>query len=78
MMLVDVIREMYINDAGRQIKLLGRSLWIRYNQQLGVEELQIPQDGYHGEYLVEIAGRLIDTNGMMKSSVYSAISLLKT
>jgi len=64
--------EMYINDAGRQIKLLGRSLWIRYNQQLGVEELQIPQDGYHGEYLVEIAGRLID------SSVYSAISLLKT
>ncbi|RKX43449.1 MAG: arginine--tRNA ligase [Thermotogae bacterium] len=58
-----VIREMYINDAGRQIKLLGRSLWIRYNQQLGVEELQIPQDGYHGEYLVEIAGRLIDLHG---------------
>ncbi|AEH51901.1 arginine--tRNA ligase [Pseudothermotoga thermarum] len=59
----DVTREMYINDAGRQIKLLGRSLWVRYNQLLGVENLEIPQDGYHGEYLIDIAKKLIEEQG---------------
>lgn len=54
-----VTREMYINDAGRQIKLLGRSLWVRYNQLLGEEDLQIPEDGYRGQYLIDIAKKLI-------------------
>ncbi|TYB95797.1 MAG: arginine--tRNA ligase [Kosmotoga sp.] len=49
-----VSKEMYINDAGRQIKLLGKSLWSRYMQLLGEDE-KIPEDGYKGEYLVEIA-----------------------
>lgn len=56
----DVIREMYINDAGRQIRLLAKSLWVRYNQVLGVEEIDIPEDGYHGEYLIEIAKKLVE------------------
>ncbi len=59
----DVTREMYINDAGRQIRLLGRSLWVRYNQLLGVENLTIPEDGYRGEYLVDIARKLIEEHG---------------
>ncbi|AKI97141.1 arginine--tRNA ligase [Kosmotoga pacifica] len=49
-----VQREMYINDAGRQIRLLGRSLWVRYNQLFGME-VSLPEDGYQGEYLIEIA-----------------------
>jgi len=56
----EVTREMYINDAGRQIKLLGRSLWVRYNQILGVKDIDIPEDGYHGQYLIDIAEKLAD------------------
>jgi len=57
-----VQKEMYINDAGRQIGLLGRSLWVRYNQLLGREE-ELPEDGYQGDYLVEIAQGLVDEVG---------------
>ncbi|PZC53040.1 MULTISPECIES: arginine--tRNA ligase [unclassified Mesotoga] len=57
-----VQKEMYINDAGRQIGLLGRSLWVRYNHLLGREE-ELPEDGYQGEYLVEIAKGLVDEVG---------------
>ncbi|MDD5682059.1 MAG: arginine--tRNA ligase [Mesotoga sp.] len=57
-----VQKEMYINDAGRQIGLLGRSLWVRYNQLLGREE-ELPEDGYQGEYLVEIAQGLANEVG---------------
>jgi arginyl-tRNA synthetase len=45
---------MYLNDAGRQIKLLAKSIWARYNQLLGYEE-PIPEDGYRGEYVIDIA-----------------------
>ncbi|HEY8542237.1 MAG TPA: arginine--tRNA ligase, partial [Pseudothermotoga sp.] len=55
-----VTREMYINDAGRQIKLLGRSLWVRYNQILGVKDVDIPEDGYRGQYLIDIAKKLVE------------------
>ncbi|HCO69525.1 MAG TPA: arginine--tRNA ligase, partial [Mesotoga infera] len=40
----------------------GRSLWVRYNQLLGLEE-ELPEDGYQGEYLVEIAQGLVDEVG---------------
>lgn len=56
----EVTREMYINDAGRQISLLAKSLWVRYNQLLGIKDLEIPEDGYRGEYLVDIARKLVD------------------
>jgi len=58
----DVTREMYINDAGKQIKLLAQSLWARYNQLLGVEK-EIPEGGYRGEYLVDIARDLVSEIG---------------
>lgn len=54
----DVTKEMYINDAGRQIKLLARSVWARYNQLLGVDE-PIPEDGYKGDYVIDIAKRVL-------------------
>jgi arginyl-tRNA synthetase len=47
-----VHREYYLNDAGSQLESFGRSLYARY---LGKEP---PDDGYRGEYLVEMAGRL--------------------
>ncbi len=54
----EVTKEMYLNDAGRQIKLLAKSVWARYNQLLGYDE-PIPEDGYKGEYVVDIARHVI-------------------
>ncbi len=51
-------REFYINDAGRQVRLLGESFEARVLQRFG-EEAPIPDDGYQGEYLVAMADRFI-------------------
>ncbi len=58
----DIQREFYINDAGRQVRLLARSLHARYQQLLGNEVL-FPEDGYHGEYIAEAAGEFIKVHG---------------
>ncbi len=49
-----VEKEYYINDAGRQIKLLGESLWARIMEILG-KKVEFPEDGYHGKYVMELA-----------------------
>lgn len=53
----DVTREFYVNDAGNQLDLLGRSLAARYLQAIGIGG-EVPEDGYQGEYLVELASEL--------------------
>ncbi|HNS31371.1 MAG TPA: arginine--tRNA ligase [bacterium] len=53
----EVVKEYYLNDAGRQIKLLGQSLKARY-MQLNGKEASIPEEGYEGEYLIELAKKL--------------------
>ncbi|MCH8062863.1 MAG: arginine--tRNA ligase [Chloroflexi bacterium] len=50
----EVEREYYFNDSGNQVELFKRSLYARYQQALGLEA-EVPEDGYHGEYLVELA-----------------------
>lgn len=50
----DVIKEYYVNDAGAQVKKLGISLLIRCQQLMGIEAT-LPDDSYHGEYLLDIA-----------------------
>jgi len=57
-----VDREYYLNDEGRQIDLLGESLKVRYRQIFG-EELSIPEDGYQGDYLIDIAKELAKQHG---------------
>lgn len=49
--------EYYVNDSGVQAEQLGASLEARFRQSLG-ESVEIPEGGYPGEYLVEMAGRL--------------------
>lgn len=56
----DVTKELYLNDAGRQIDLLAYSLWVRYNQILGKKDLEIPEDGYKGDYLIDLAKKLVE------------------
>lgn len=49
-----VTREFYWNDMGRQIELFGASIAARYLQHFGFEAA-VPEDGYRGDYVIEIA-----------------------
>jgi arginyl-tRNA synthetase len=53
----DVTREYYFNDGGRQMKLLGESVRVRYLQAHGIDAT-MPPEGYQGEYIVDIASAL--------------------
>ncbi|MCM8785833.1 MAG: arginine--tRNA ligase [Candidatus Omnitrophica bacterium] len=53
----DVTKEYYINDAGKQIELLGESLKARYYQLKGIK-CEIPEEGYFGDYLIDIAKKI--------------------
>ncbi len=52
-----VEREFYINDAGKQIRKLGESIYARF-RQIEDPSYPFPEDGYHGEYIKEIAQHL--------------------
>lgn len=58
----EVQREYYFNNAGRQMRVLGLSVQARYQQILG-KDAELPEDGYQGEYIKEIAQKLIDEHG---------------
>ena len=55
-----VTREYYFNNAGRQMRLLGESLRSRYFELKGLS-LALPDGGYEGEYLLDIARDLLDS-----------------
>ncbi len=57
-----VTKEFYTNDAGLQIQRLGNSLKVRCQQQVGYDVV-MPEDGYQGEYLQELAQRLVHQYG---------------
>jgi arginyl-tRNA synthetase len=57
-----VDREYYINDAGRQVKLLGLSVFSSYQQLLG-NEYPLPEDGYKGGYVEDIAREFLKEQG---------------
>ncbi|MBI4245197.1 MAG: arginine--tRNA ligase [Planctomycetes bacterium] len=50
----DVQREYYINDSGNQIEMLGKSLYVRYQQICGVNA-ELGENSYKGEYLIDLA-----------------------
>lgn len=58
----NVIKEYYINDAGNQINKLGMSLKIRCMQATGIA-IELPEDSYHGDYLITMAQSLIQEQG---------------
>ena len=58
----DVSREYYINDAGNQINNLAYSVEARYFQALG-QDAAMPEDGYHGQDIIEIGQRLAEEYG---------------
>ncbi|MFC4410705.1 arginine--tRNA ligase [Chungangia koreensis] len=58
----NVQREYYINDAGNQINNLAKSVEARYFQALGMEK-EMPEDGYHGQDIIEIGKQLAEEFG---------------
>ena len=61
----DVTKEYYINDAGNQIINLGVSLKERYKGLCGLEE-NMPEDGYYGSEIIDIAKTIFDKYGDSK------------
>ncbi|OSM07198.1 arginine--tRNA ligase [Magnetofaba australis] len=58
----DVTREYYINDAGGQIYVLGKSVLLRYAELFG-DAITIPDGCYPSEYVIDIAQRIRDKDG---------------
>jgi arginyl-tRNA synthetase len=58
----DVHREYYVNDAGRQMDILGTSVWLRYLEACG-EQFTFPSNGYQGSYVRDIADELKQEHG---------------
>lgn len=58
----DVQREYYINDSGRQISTLGRSVFLRYQECFG-KKTEFPKECYQGDYIRDIATSVRDEKG---------------
>lgn len=60
----DVSREFYVNDAGNQVDLFGKSIEARYLQLCyGEDKIEFPDDGYHGDDIRALAKELYDADG---------------
>ena len=57
-----VQREFYVEDTGTQFEMFGRSIGVRYRQLLG-EDATLPEEGYQGEYVTEIARTILASEG---------------
>ena len=58
----NVTREYYINDGGSQMEAFYRSVWTRYQQALG-RDADMPDNGYQGDYIADIAAEIIGAVG---------------
>ena len=58
----EVQREYYVNDAGAQIGLFGRTLLARYRQAHG-RQAELPEGGYGGAYMIDLAAQIVEEAG---------------
>jgi len=61
----EVSREFYLNDAGNQIDVMGRSLIARYEQMFD-ESVEFPEDGYYGDYIRDFAQAYYERSGKIE------------
>ena len=61
----DVTREYYVNDAGRQMDILGLSVWLRYLELLGATDgcVPFPPNAYQGDYVRDMARQMQAAHG---------------
>lgn len=67
----EVTREYYFNNAGTQMALLGESVYARYMELLG-NAYPFPENGYHGDYIRELAQDILDNHGSEKSGIHES------
>jgi arginyl-tRNA synthetase len=83
----DVQREYYINDSGRQIQTLGRSVFLRYQELFG-RKVKFPDECYQGDYIIDLAAEiksqqddallsLADNDAMMQCARFAAAKILE-
>jgi len=70
----DVVREFYINDAGRQMRLLGESVFSRW-KQMRDPGYPFPKDGYHGNYISELARKISSKTDLSSLDMEKAVEL---
>ena len=58
----EVEQEYYVNDAGTQVAIFGRTLYARYEQLHG-RDIEVPENGYPGEYMVQVAKAIKEEAG---------------
>ena len=63
----DVTREYYVNDAGRQMDILGLSTWLRYLEFFN-EHVPFPPNGYQGDY---VRGMARNCNWRIATNMYA-------
>ena len=70
-----ILKEYYINDAGRQIKTLGESTYLRWKELQG-EEITYPKECYQGDYIKDLAQQLLDSKVEVPAEEEKAISMM--
>jgi arginyl-tRNA synthetase len=70
-----VLKEYYINDAGRQIKTLGESTYLRWKELKG-EEIVYPKECYQGDYIKDLAQQLLDNKMEIPAEKEKALSMM--
>jgi len=58
----NVQKEYYINDSGRQIRTLGKSVWLKLLEKTG-KEIQFPDECYQGDYIKDLACEILEKEG---------------
>ncbi|MCM8762769.1 MAG: arginine--tRNA ligase [Candidatus Omnitrophica bacterium] len=77
-----VKKEYYLNDEGKQIDILGNSIYLRMKELKG-EKIEFPPDGYQGEYIYDIAQEILNRQeglkegGLEKFSEYGVKYILE-
>ncbi|MGI6013303.1 MAG: arginine--tRNA ligase [Oscillospiraceae bacterium] len=70
----DVWREFYVNDAGNQVDLFGKSIEARYLQILhGEDAVEFPDNGYHGDDIKKLAQLIYERDGDKYDTMESAV-----
>ncbi len=73
----EVEAEYYVNDAGRQMLILGNSIWVRLQQSQG-REIGEPEDFYKGDYIKDIAAEVLERNpGILEMDEEEAVSICR-
>ena len=62
-----VVREFYINDAGQQLRMLGESIFSRF-KQMEDPEYPFPENGYHGDYVQDLAKAISESTDLKNLS----------